>query len=112
MEYNRKVHSEIDQTPLHRYLNDKDVGQLRIATRPFGEHDHLNVRQIGNGIQAHTLKGDDAGDDEKQDAHHHQEVIVRAPADDAFDNHFPAHRRGGSAGVGLRSQRIGVLVRV
>src|SRR5688572_4845800 len=27
MEYNRKVHSETGQTPLHRYLNDKDVGQ-------------------------------------------------------------------------------------
>jgi putative transposase len=27
MEYNRKVHSETDQTPLYRYLNDKDVGQ-------------------------------------------------------------------------------------
>ena len=27
MEYNRKVHSEIAQTPLHRYLNDKDVGR-------------------------------------------------------------------------------------
>lgn len=27
MEYNRKVHSQIDQTPLYRYLNDKDVGQ-------------------------------------------------------------------------------------
>ena len=27
MEYNRKVHSQIAQTPLHRYLNDKDVGQ-------------------------------------------------------------------------------------
>ena len=27
MEYNRKVHSEIDQTPLYRHLNDKDVGQ-------------------------------------------------------------------------------------
>jgi putative transposase len=27
MEYNRKVHSEIGQTPLHRFLNDKDVGQ-------------------------------------------------------------------------------------
>ncbi len=27
MEYNRKVHSEIGQTPLQRYLNDKDVGQ-------------------------------------------------------------------------------------
>lgn len=27
MEYNRKVHSETDQTPLQRYLNDKDVGR-------------------------------------------------------------------------------------
>lgn len=27
MEYNRKVHSEIGQTPLHRFLNDKDVGR-------------------------------------------------------------------------------------
>jgi transposase InsO family protein len=27
MEYNRKVHSEIGQTPLHRFLNDKDVAQ-------------------------------------------------------------------------------------
>ena len=27
LEYNRKVHSEIGQTPLYRYLNDKDVGQ-------------------------------------------------------------------------------------
>jgi hypothetical protein len=26
IEYNRKVHSEIGQTPLHRYLNDKDIG--------------------------------------------------------------------------------------
>ena len=32
MEYNRKVHSEIGQTPLHRYLNDKDVGQPCPAT--------------------------------------------------------------------------------
>jgi putative transposase len=27
LEYNRKVHSEIGQTPLHRFLNDKDVGR-------------------------------------------------------------------------------------
>ena len=27
MGYNRKVHSETGQTPLHRFLNDKDVGQ-------------------------------------------------------------------------------------
>jgi transposase InsO family protein len=27
MEYNRKLHSEIGQTPLHRFLNDKDVAQ-------------------------------------------------------------------------------------
>jgi transposase InsO family protein len=27
MEYNRTVHSEIGQTPLHRFLNDKDVSQ-------------------------------------------------------------------------------------
>lgn len=27
MEYNRKVHSETGQAPLHRFLNDKDVGQ-------------------------------------------------------------------------------------
>jgi transposase InsO family protein len=27
MEYNRKVHSEMGQTPVHRYLHDKDVGR-------------------------------------------------------------------------------------
>jgi len=27
MEYNRKVHSELGQTPLQRYLHDKDVGR-------------------------------------------------------------------------------------
>ena len=27
IEYNRKVHSEIGQTPLSRYLHDKDVGR-------------------------------------------------------------------------------------
>ena len=27
LEYNHKVHSEIRQTPLHRFLNDKDVGR-------------------------------------------------------------------------------------
>jgi len=27
IEYNRKVHSETGQTPLHRFLNDKDVGR-------------------------------------------------------------------------------------
>ena len=38
MEYNRKMHSQTDQTPLQRYLHDKDVGrpcpdteQLRLA---------------------------------------------------------------------------------
>ena len=33
MEYNRKVHSEIAQTPLHRYLNDKDVGRPSPSTQ-------------------------------------------------------------------------------
>ena len=33
MEYNRKVHSEIPQTPLHRYLNDKDVGRPSPSTQ-------------------------------------------------------------------------------
>jgi transposase InsO family protein len=28
MEYNRTLHSETGQTPVHRYLNDKDVGRL------------------------------------------------------------------------------------
>jgi putative transposase len=32
LEYNRKVHSEIQQTPWHRYLHDKDVGQPCPAT--------------------------------------------------------------------------------
>jgi transposase InsO family protein len=32
IEYNRKVHSEIDQTPLQRYLHDKDVGRPCPAT--------------------------------------------------------------------------------
>src|SRR2546426_3395197 len=32
MEYNHKVHSEIGQTPLHRYLNDKDVGRPSPST--------------------------------------------------------------------------------
>jgi len=32
MEYNRKVHSETGQTPLYRFLNDKDVGQPCPAT--------------------------------------------------------------------------------
>ena len=52
-------------------ISDLILDQLRIAARPFGEHDHLHVGQIGNGIQAHALDGDDAGDDEKHDAHHH-----------------------------------------
>ena len=33
MEYNRKVHREIGQTPLDRYLHDKDVGQPCPATQ-------------------------------------------------------------------------------
>ncbi len=33
MEYNRKVHSEIAQTPLHRYLHDKDVGRPSPSTQ-------------------------------------------------------------------------------
>ena len=32
MEYNRKLHSELGQTPLQRYLNDKDVGRPCPAT--------------------------------------------------------------------------------
>ena len=32
LEYNRKVHSETGQTPLARYLHDKDVGQPCPAT--------------------------------------------------------------------------------
>jgi putative transposase len=33
MEYNRKVHCEIGQTPLNRYLNDKDVGRPSPSTQ-------------------------------------------------------------------------------
>ena len=33
LEYNRKVHSEIGQTPLHRFLNDKDVGRPSPSAR-------------------------------------------------------------------------------
>lgn len=33
MEYNRKVHSEIGQTPLVRYLHDKDVGRPSPSTQ-------------------------------------------------------------------------------
>jgi hypothetical protein len=32
LEYNRKVHAEIGQTPLQRFLNDKDVAQPCPAT--------------------------------------------------------------------------------
>jgi hypothetical protein len=35
MEYNRKVHSETGQTPLQRYLNDKDVGRPCPDTQPL-----------------------------------------------------------------------------
>jgi len=35
MEYNRKVHSETGQTPLQRYLNDKDVGRPCPDTEPL-----------------------------------------------------------------------------
>ena len=82
-------------------ISDLILDQLRIATRPFGEHDHLHVGQIGNGIQAHALDGDDAGDDEKHDAHHHQKLIVRTPADDAFDNRFLANQPGGLCRSGV-----------
>jgi len=37
MEYNRALHSEIDTTPLARYLDDKDVG------RPCPPSDHLRL---------------------------------------------------------------------
>jgi transposase InsO family protein len=33
LEYNRKVHSEIGQTPLHRFLNNKDVGRPSPSAR-------------------------------------------------------------------------------
>ena len=35
IEYNRKLHSEIGQTPLQRYLNDKDVGRPCPDTEPL-----------------------------------------------------------------------------
>ena len=35
MEYNRKVHSQTDQTPLERYLHDKDVGRPCPDTEPL-----------------------------------------------------------------------------
>ena len=35
MEYNRKLHSELGQTPLQRYLQDKDVGRPSPATEPL-----------------------------------------------------------------------------
>lgn len=37
LEYNRKVHSEIGQTPLQRYLNGKEVG------RPCPDTEHLRL---------------------------------------------------------------------
>ncbi len=46
MEYNRKVHSEIAQTPLHRYLHDKDVGQPCPSTEKLQQAFTAEVRRL------------------------------------------------------------------
>ena len=52
LEYNRKEHSEIGQTPLHRFLNDKDVGRACPSPRELqlaftGEVDRSQRRSDG-----------------------------------------------------------------
>lgn len=46
MEYNRKVHSETGQTPLHRFLHDKDVGQPCPSTEKLQQAFTAQVRRI------------------------------------------------------------------
>ena len=46
LEYNRKVHSEIGQTPLQRFLNDKNVAQPCPATEKLQLAFTTEVRRI------------------------------------------------------------------
>jgi putative transposase len=46
LEYNRKVHSEIGQTPLQRFLNDKHVGQPCPSTEQLQLAFTTEVRRI------------------------------------------------------------------
>ena len=46
LEYNRKVHSEIGQTPLRRFLNDKNVGQSCPATEKLQVAFTTEVRRL------------------------------------------------------------------
>src|SRR5436309_1508976 len=46
LEYNRKVHSEIGQTPLHRFLNDKNVAQTCPSTEKLQLAFTTEVRRV------------------------------------------------------------------
>ena len=46
LEYNRKVHSEIGQTPLQRFLNDKNVAQPCPSTEQLQLAFTTEVRRI------------------------------------------------------------------
>ncbi len=67
-------------------ISDLIFDQLRIAARPFGENNDLNIGQVGNGIELDALDGNHASHNEKQNTNQHEELVVRAPADDAFDD--------------------------
>ncbi len=60
MEYNRKVHSELDATPLSRFLSDKDVGRaapdFEALTRAFTAQASRTQRRSDGTISVEAIR--------------------------------------------------------
>ena len=70
-------------------IGDLILDHLRRLARIFGVDDHLDVGEVGNGIERHARDRIDAGEGHENGRKSDQEDVARRPADESR-NHFGA----------------------
>src|SRR5262249_9361096 len=88
-------------------IGDLVLDNLRRLSGIFGVDDHLNVGEIGNGIERHALKRVNTGESNEDGCQSDEENVARGPTDDGSDhfgdscwvNPFSAARRLLSASI-------------
>ena len=70
-------------------IGDLILDHLRRLAGIFGVDDHLNVGEIGNGVERHARDRVDAGQGDEDRRKADQEDVARRPADEGC-NHFGA----------------------
>ncbi len=70
-------------------ISDLVLHQVRAPPLPRGEHDHLDIAQVGDGVQGCMPDRVNAAGQQRRRQQKNHELVARAPLDHALDQRFP-----------------------